>query len=174
MTKLILVHPNDKLDLTKTIIDVDNWRVIGRIKGGKFYLVTSDCRIYHINQLTIKKFNALLRMGLEMTRQGKFDTVALVCPKCGGSGVTDWITDVVGVKIPRGPFEPTFKRDPNVPVYKTKLNHNGEQFTVYFSRALIGKEQQHCTECKGTGLFLINVAQYVMKQEVTEYNFNRR
>ena len=170
MTNLILVHPDDKLNLTKTIIEIDNWRVIGLLPGGKFYLVTQDCNVYHITGLNLKKFNSLIRMGLEMTRKGIFDTIALVCPLCSGTGITDWVTDVVGPKPMSGTF-PEFKRDPNLPVYKTKLNHNGKPFTVYFSRAIIPESHDHCKYCKGTGLFIFDYTTTDEGYGIKEYNF---
>lgn len=171
MTNLILVHPDDDLNLTKTIVEIDNWRVIGRMPGGKFYLITPDCKVYHINNFTLKQFNSMITAGLDLVRQGMLDTIALICPKCGGSGITDWITDVVGVKVQHGTFDIDFKRDPNVPVYKSRMYANGKPFTVYFSRAIIPKAHQHCTECKGTGLFIIDVLEKDLGEKITEYNF---
>jgi len=166
MTNLILVHPDDQHNITKTIVDIDNWGVMGRI-GEKFYLVTSDCKVYHINDLTIKKFLALIKRGLEMTRPGIFDTISLVCPKCGGKGITDWVSDVVGNKI-GGVDIPNFKSNSDIPTLKIKVKHNTKFFPVYVRRAIVPEAHEHCTECGGSGLF-ITTADYDMSNRKREY-----
>ena len=154
MTNLILVHPDDQHNITKTIIDIDNWRVIGIADRKIFYLITSDCKVYHIQDFTLKKFHALIKRGLEMTRKGIFDTISLVCPKCGGTGITDWVSDVVGNEITRGPFLPNFERDPDKTTTQTKLYYNNRPFTAHVSKAKMPDAHQYCTECKGSGLFI--------------------
>lgn len=136
--------------------------------GGKLYLITSDCRVYHINDYTLKKFNAQLRMGLDITKKGSFENIALVCPKCGGTGVTDWITDVVGVKIPRGPFDANFNRDSKSPTYRITVFTERESFYGYFSRAIVPEAHQHCKECRGTGLFMLSG---IFDSDIAEYTF---
>jgi hypothetical protein len=153
MTNLILVHPNDRHNITKTIIEIDDWRVIGIVERKFFYLVTSDCKVYHINDLTLKKFKALLRCGLDMSRPGLIDSISLVCPKCGGSGITDWVSDVVGVKIARGDI-PKFKRDPDKPVKMSTIFHNNKPFTGHVSTAKLPDAHKYCSECKGSGLYI--------------------
>ena len=156
MTNLILVHETDKQNLTKTIINVENWRAIGRLPGGLFCLITDDCRVFNVQKLTIKKFHAMLQTGLDLTKPGVFDSVSLVCPNCGGNGITDWVSDVTGVKVKRGPLDLSFERDPNLPVLKAKVyTDEGEEAIAYFSRAVIPEAQQHCTTCRGTGLHLM-------------------
>ena len=77
----------------------------------------------------------------------------------------------MGVKIPNGAFKSNFIRDPNIPVLKTKMYVDGKRFTVYFSRAIVPQSHQHCTECKGTGLFIIDVIEKDLNEKITEYKF---
>jgi hypothetical protein len=59
-------------------------------------------------------------MGLDLTVKGVIDTIALMCPDCGGSGITDWVSTVMPKNIVNGEYKTNFKRDPNSPVLKTK------------------------------------------------------
>lgn len=154
MTNLILIHKDDILAANKTILNIDNWRVIGQLPSGSLFLTTHDCKIYHVSDMTISKFHELIRMGLEMTREASFHGVELACPVCHGTGITDWVSDIVGNKRTHPPFEVVFIRDPDAPAYKASVTDDGERFTAHFSFALIPSDaQQHCTSCKGSGLF---------------------
>lgn len=169
MTNLILVHPEDDLNVTKTIIDIDNWRAIGRMANKKFYLIASDCDVYHINNLTITKFVSAIKMGLDLTVKGVIDTIALMCPDCGGSGITDWVSVAMPKKIENEGYKTNFKRDKNSPVLKTKNYVSTQPFTIYFSRAIVPPTQQYCKTCQGTGLFIIDIIAKDLKEEITKY-----
>jgi len=168
MTNLILVHEKNHPNLIKNIINIDNWRAVGKMSGGKLYLITSDCKVFYINDCTLKKFNAQLRLGLDITKTGSFKSIALVCPKCGGRGVTDWVSDVVGVKIPSVDFEATFIRDLKSPTYRTKIFTERKSHYVYFSRAEVPEAHKLCTKCRGTGLFMMTG---ICDSDIREYNF---
>lgn len=153
MSSLILKHPEDEINLTKEFIDLDNWRVIGIMSDNTFYLITSCCHVYHIKHLTLEKFHATIQAGFDLPVIGTLKTIALICPHCTGTGVTDWVSDVTGVKrIPHN-FVAKFNRNSTLPLLRADLYSNTNKFTAYFSRALIPEAHQHCKKCDGTGLF---------------------
>lgn len=167
MTYLKLVYPDkddfdDPLDLIVNTLQIDNWRAVGKMPNEKFYLITHDCKVYHIKDFTIPKFTSLIKTGLEMTLTGTFDSVALMCLDCSGRGITDWISNITGNNIEVDTLEITFLRDSEAPLYKTTLNFDGEEFSAHFSHAVIPELHQQCKTCKGTGLFMISQLQ---KQE---------
>lgn len=151
---LILNHPDDEFNLTKEFISLKNWRVIGTMHSGAFYLITSDCKVYHINNLTMEKFHAIIKTGLDLPVVGLMDTIALVCPCCTGKGITDWVSEVIGKVNKITPnIEIKFERDPNLPLIGAELYSGTHRFSAYFSRALIPEAHKHCEACEGTGLF---------------------
>lgn len=168
MTNLILLLENDKLHCAKTILDVDDWRAIGITANNTFMLITRICNLYYIKDLTIKRFNELIHTGVEITCKGTFHGVVLACSKCGGLGITDWISDVTGVIQKSYSLHVEFKRDPDLPSYKTTTSYDGKPLIIYYSRALASETQQHCKECKGTGLFRMA---RIMQSEIVEHKF---
>lgn len=172
MINLILVKPDDETNYTKTIIDVSNWRAIGELDENSIVLIAHDCRTYHIQDTPLQKFKQLINASLEMTRTGEFKSIALACPKCLGTGITDWVSDVVGKEQMRGMFEPTFKRDGRRQVYQMNayVSKIGWK-NFYISQASIPEAHQHCNDCLGTGLFMTVIQKDIGEAKLV--NFGR-
>lgn len=172
MINLILCNPVEDLNYNKKIIDVSNWRVIGETEDKTFFLITPNCRTYHIQDLTVKKFRHMIQSSLDVSKKGVLDSIALVCPKCHGKGVTDWVSDVVGADTPRGPFEPVFFNDLDKPVYGARIyTENKGWFYAYFSQAKIPEAHQPCSNCRGTGLHMFTQMSPDGKMGLTVHNF---
>ena len=167
MTNLTLISKNDKLAASKIVLDVDNWKMIGQMPSGDLHLTTHDCKTFEISDMTISKFIALIRMGLEMSKEGMFMGVALACPSCTGTGVTDWVSEAMG-KENQPPFNLTFERDYDAPTYKIHCVDRDVEFYGYFSRAIVPEGQQYCKHCRGTGLYSLR---RVHESNIKEHKF---
>jgi len=154
MTNLTLIHKEGDILVHKNIIGIDNWRVIGRDEN-KLYLITHDCKTYHISDLSIEQFHDTVKKGIALIKEGTFTQVSLACQRCGGTGVTDWISDIVGTKKDRRLTKDalSFKRDPKIPTYKITLNN---KTFLNVSSALVPMARKHCSLCKGSGLHFIS------------------
>ena len=50
----------------------------------------------------------------------------------------------------------------------TKVYSDGDWFTGFVSRVLVPEGRQHCTQCRGTGLFMMND---IVESNIKEYQF---
>jgi hypothetical protein len=171
MAKLILVNPLDKTNVSKKIQDVENWRVIAK-RENNLYLITDDCRSYIIMDMNLKQFNEMNYMGLDLQKSAIFDRVALTCSSCCGTGLSDWISCVVGPKLEH-PTVIDYMRDKNLPVLKSYKYRVSALFDVgYFSRAVIPEAHEHCKICLGTGLQI--TSNYIgVGRKFTTHTFKR-
>jgi hypothetical protein len=153
MTNLILIDPYDKVNITKTILNIDDWRVIGDFNEQTFYLTLSNCMSYLIQDFSVAKFFSMIRAGIDITVKGEMYGSSLICPICLGSGLTDWITNIVNPQPQKNYHIPKFKRDQNDDPIKTSMSINCSKVNVQFSQAFIPEAHERCNSCAGTGLY---------------------
>lgn len=171
MSHLILTHPNDNLNISKEMVPLDNWRVVASLPKNGLLLITHDCRVYKVQDLTIPKFKSMLALNLDLSKTGVFHAMTLTCPNCNGSGVTDWISEVVSEKMPKYAPGVDFERDKESNVWRTHLYFNNKRLLSYVSKASIPEARQHCGECKGTGLFSLSVSIIDYEEKIFNVKF---
>lgn len=147
-----------------TIINANNWRVIGKMKNEKFFLVAEDLSIYHINDLTIERFCKNVKLNIDMNVVGEYICLVLACQVCESSGITDWVKEITkptdDPKRNRRIFygDDTFKflRDIDGGYFKLETENISDyvSFTGYYSRAIVPEAHKHCESCHGTGIYL--------------------
>lgn len=151
--------------------EIENWRVIGSLQN-ILYLTTSDFNNYLLYNLTIEEFIRLSKINsksaVRIPVSGDFVSISLACPKCSGTGITDWISKVVGPSSSNTyHFKlPPFNRDVKGKLYKLNtlikvadskiITLDSYRVQGYYSTAVIPKAHDHCEVCKGTGLFYIS------------------
>ena len=134
-------------------VRISNWRMIS-LQGNRLHLVNEHLCSYFIQNLSIKKFIELSRIESDpessIFKTGRYLYNNLPCSICDGSGITDWISDIVKNKVINYDMKYIIGSD----FYKAKVKLHNTNFTWYFSKALLPEAHKHCENCLGTGLNL--------------------
>jgi hypothetical protein len=131
---------------SKKTVDIKNWRLL---KNGKYdgkygvYIILYNCRLFFIPVLTIKD---ILKINSEnMFRQADITYIknVLTCKICGGTGIVDWIQNVIKnpTKISYFKYKTDTKKSP---LYIDK--------NIVISLPTKKKVYDYCRFCKGSGL----------------------
>jgi len=169
MANLILNNHKDISNATKRIHDVINWRAVGQMANNELYLITFDCNILHIRDLSLEQFHEMNFMGLDLSKEGVFNEISLTCPHCIGKGITDWITQATGHSRNKFNDDIVFERDKTLSALKLPLYIGQETIDIFFARSIIPEAHEHCKECNGTGLYMYDE----LDQKPTEVKIER-
>jgi hypothetical protein len=162
MSRLIFKHPHDKSNYSKTIVDLKDFRAVGEISEKSLFIISSTCHVYEMEDLTIKDFLDIIKINADVPVNGTYVRNIIACGYCNGTGLTDWVTQIVGRKNPYGYADDiSFKADPSIPIIKTTSNLFVKYSkTTYIYTAFCDEPRVHCKHCHGTGLFMVG---YIMQ-----------
>jgi hypothetical protein len=146
--------PDEVLRHFKNRVNVTNWRAIGELDDGMFFVTTEQLENYIISNFTIKKFHETVRLNLNLPVNGRYVGSSLICPECLGTGITDWVSNIVKSKprLYNIPSEFEYSRDKNI-IHEADMSHGDKLFKGYFSVAEIPEAHEHCKFCKGNGTY---------------------
>lgn len=139
-------------------INIENWRMLlQNTENNCVLLVSENFRSYIIYDVTIRKILESNRLDIPLTKNVGYKGNYLSCKKCHGSGITDWVTEIIGKKYQYD--NPSFKSDSKIAL-RFPENQRLIMFDYvevefgYIATAAIPPAMKHCEECEGTGLFI--------------------
>lgn len=159
MSQIIIKNPRDQSEYSKRKIDIENFRAVGELPSESIFIITEKCLAFKIEEMNLQDFISLLKINTIVSQPGLFIRAPIVCKYCGGSGLTDWVSAVIGTRSIYT-RELTFKRDKKASFIKiTKDLFIKGSLVTYLSRAFCDESYEYCKNCRGTGLFM---AGYIM------------
>jgi len=151
-----VLKPNNKIKINnfRGMRYIENTKVINSFNGipkTGLLVITNLSTEYFFNEMTIYDFFKIIRATKNTKWKGSYIREVIVCRYCGGSGKSDWVTNIT--KIPHSYNSQnrlSYRRVANV---YYKCNETG----YYLTRAYLKKPiETICKECAGTGLHFVN------------------
>jgi hypothetical protein len=133
------------------VVDLDNIRAF-YYSGKQRYLIDKKGVLYLTNMTLQEVLTTRGKVHKRIIKEVRFPSV---CPKCWGSGTTDWISNIVGNKMPKD-IE-AFKRNPKSPVHEFLLN----EAKIYSFESIVEEGKIICKTCYGCGLHYTVISKYL-------------
>lgn len=138
-------------------IKLNNFRAVSDILKPDLFIITEQCYEFKILNMSMKQFLEVISKNLTIEKFGMFLGCSLICQKCNGTGITDWVTNIMGRTIETNLYLESInfkaKKGNLIPIVCNV--HAGDRGTLYFNQAKISKATEHCRFCNGSGVFKI-------------------
>jgi len=157
-------HKDQEFICWSQVIDLKNWRCIRSVEGtNSIQLYTQEFELYEIFDTSLTEFLQVIQSNPDIEKEGNYIMTSLLCNICGGTGVSDWISNIRKRPISdRSSVDVTdFKRDEKRVYYKNDYINDDKLVKIksYYSVAYIDpnlKGIELCKSCRGTGFFDIS------------------
>ncbi|MFW9872202.1 MAG: hypothetical protein ACFFG0_03795 [Candidatus Thorarchaeota archaeon] len=140
-------------------IDISNWRalIISDIIDNVI-VVTNNCNEICIKGISLDEFHEINYCNKTVRKSYMQGSYWLPCQKCNGSGVLDWISNIVSLpNISINKFN--YRRNSKGKIYSLQDPNKRQEFrfrSIYISTPQKVESQEYCSFCYGCGLNRIN------------------
>jgi len=159
--KMVHFHKGQKFNIWNGAINLKNWRCIRSVEGtNSIQIYSQEFELYEILDTSLPEFLQVIQSNSNIEKEGQYVKISLLCNICGGTGVSDWISNIRNRPIlDRNVKE--FKRDKKKVYYKNDYINDDKLVKIksYYSVAYIDPNLEGielCKQCQGTGFFDIS------------------
>jgi ferredoxin len=151
----IKFKPTDDLEFNRIEdLDITNWRAMLVSEKSKTIIVTLEsCDEALIKDITQEEFHEINYCNKTVEKSFELGQCWLVCKRCDGSGLTDWITKTME-KPRRINFNLKYDRNNKGEIIKLQLPKH--PLVLYISTPKKTSSEEYCIHCHGCGLNRVN------------------
>jgi hypothetical protein len=142
---------SDLIEEEKKPLRITQWKFYEHDRPGLNVCV--GYHVYHIKDITSRIFHQMNAANMDMEYEFRYVRTALICTKCFGKGIVDWINKATprdtGVNSIFLNDVLTYVRKKNGPIHVLSNLDNSD---IYTSTPHKRKGEEYCPDCYGCGI----------------------
>lgn len=151
------------IPLERRPLKINHWQFIEVINFDVKICINGS--VFLIKDITLDEINIINHENKDSKHFFTFEMAKLACPRCGGTGIIDWIDRATKTKA--HPPRVLRQKQNHVRDKKGKVTilHGWSGYRLYVSSPKLRLGEEMCYECHGSGIKLDNL--YTIFDEVT-------